>query len=207
MKLTYPNRFVRAAGIVDHIEKGHCKIISPEKLHVQRAEMTTQFLHGKMAIEAANTTRAIEAEETNSQRPATSPHMLDKDESDAEGNFRPLEPEPKAVTKGKAREVSNLDEWPELGKGVGKLTVGSTHPGSDDEKPLVVHKPSAQGAKFPLEARRIDNPNVPRIPIEDRCTFKDAAGNIIFDPHDPMADCSRFINYDNKYKCYVPVCG
>ena len=207
MKLTCDDRFVRAAGIVDHIENGHCKVVSPEKLHAQRADLTTQFLQGKLAIEAVGTIPAIEAVRSDLQSRTESPHALDNDDGVVEGTFRPLQPEPRPETKGKARETSEQEEWPELGKAVAKLKVGSTHATSDEEKSIVMHKPSAQGVKFPLEARRIDRPLVPRIPIEDRCTFKDAAGNIIFDPHDPLADCSRFRNYDNKYKCYYPVCG
>ena len=197
---------------MDHIEKGHCKAITPEKLHAQRAELTANFLHGRKAIEAASSLHAIRANEGEVMDEQGAPDVLMEqdlynDEGDTASSFRPLEPEPRAETKGKARDVTNWEEWPELGKGIDKLKVEDSHSSSSDEKPKVFHKPSAQGVKFPLEARRIDNPRQAGIPVEERCTFKDAAGNIIFDPYDPTADCSQFKNYDNKYKCYVPVCG
>ena len=110
-------------------------------------------------------------------------------------------------THGNSREVSALEEWPALGQE--PRLAGREIRGQGSEVSRRVRKPAAAGAKFPPEARRVDNSwqQLLDVPFEDRCTFRNAAGEVIFDPHDPTSSCEQFKNYDAKYKCYVAVCG
>ena len=207
--------FVRGAGIVDHVEKGLCQAITPYKLHLSRAEKTADFIAGKHRIPSGPADAdpiESEDEEPKTQRPKAYQHILDDDKGQpAEGTFRSLAPEHavRTTTPSSSRGYANPKEWPVLGNEVVLAGSATSTQGTEASRP--VRKPIAAGAKFPPEARRVDRPNnlasLLEIPLEERCTYKNASGEILFDPYDPTSNGARFKNYDGKYSCYVAMCG